>query len=250
MTLPAAETDRLRALLEQITPGPWEAQDAGAGAGAGSVAGVVAGDRVVVEHDFVSSNNAEFIAAARNALPALLEERDALLAQVRRLEAEKANTVLMSLVDFGKLVGRAESAEADARRLDAEKAALAGELTVAREFRRLMVRQNPVGLETHWSECTDCSTATRCEHHERCLRECTPADLRDAAESRLRAREAEQAPSREEVQTALGALSRHTTHCGDCHDTHCYGYLTYDAVLDLLEARGWLRRPLPAGPPV
>lgn len=64
---------------EQATPGPWKAEDIGAGTVA---CGVVAeSGRVIIEHDFVAPNNAEFIAHARTDVPALLAHLALLEAQ-------------------------------------------------------------------------------------------------------------------------------------------------------------------------
>jgi hypothetical protein len=32
-------------------------------------------------------------------------------------------------------------------------------------------------VEPHWTDCRNCSTASHCQHHQRCLAECLPADL-------------------------------------------------------------------------
>lgn len=94
MTLPAAETDRLRALLEQITPGPWEVSLADVISITqtnGLWKGLPIVDLVCSEEDAdvgLRRIDAEFIAAARNALPALLEERDALRAELAGVAGE------------------------------------------------------------------------------------------------------------------------------------------------------------------
>jgi hypothetical protein len=61
----------LRKLIEGATPGPWEADD--------QLFDVVAGNTIVIQSDRtgVRSEDRALIAAARNALPALLDALDA-----------------------------------------------------------------------------------------------------------------------------------------------------------------------------
>lgn len=81
---PEART-ALRALAEQATKGPWEASnmEAREDGSPGCAWGVTAGDRGIIEHDFVAPHNAVFIAAANPAV--VLALLDALEARDREV---------------------------------------------------------------------------------------------------------------------------------------------------------------------
>lgn len=70
--LSAEQVQELRELHEQATPGQWKAEDIGARTMA---FGIVSETGLsVVEYDFIAPRNAQFIAAIKNAAPALIEE--------------------------------------------------------------------------------------------------------------------------------------------------------------------------------
>lgn len=76
---------KLRELLAHATPGPWEAHNDEAGPD-GCAWGVSNPDLVVILPDFVGPSDAQFIAEARNQLPAILAELETLRARVAELE--------------------------------------------------------------------------------------------------------------------------------------------------------------------
>lgn len=83
MSMTPEELSRLRELCEKATPGPWEAHVATRFKGIEQERGVIGpnGENVicwVVDEFEQSTENDEFIAAARTALPQLLDEVDQL----------------------------------------------------------------------------------------------------------------------------------------------------------------------------
>jgi len=95
MTKIDTSTDAVAALLDGVTPGPWEF-DNNEGYGADNIWSPRQEDKARVDlvaqaiGDCAESEaNARFIAAARDLVPALAAERDALRARVAELEVER-----------------------------------------------------------------------------------------------------------------------------------------------------------------
>lgn len=76
----------IRTRIEDATKGPWIAEDIGAGTVACGV--VAASGEVVVEHDFIATRNADFVANARQDMPYLLTLLAAADTQHHRDQAE------------------------------------------------------------------------------------------------------------------------------------------------------------------
>lgn len=78
MTGQQIDRDRLRELAENATPGPWETfkTKPGRDNGIGSVSPTVPPDEAVMEDVWSDPADAAFIAAARTAVPALLDMLD------------------------------------------------------------------------------------------------------------------------------------------------------------------------------
>jgi hypothetical protein len=91
----AAELERLKALEAEATAGPWEAGKSHPGQYNGRAANITgAGEECVAaawiwlaEDEQEALANAELLPAMRNALPALLREREELLKALRALRA-------------------------------------------------------------------------------------------------------------------------------------------------------------------
>ena len=119
-------TDELRALLAAATPGPWVQHYGFNNAGMPTAFFVIPAhnDGATVE---MLADDAALIVALRNAAPALLDERDALRAQVAALtaraekaEGDTARTAMLCIAESqqrDKERGRANAAEARAEAL-------------------------------------------------------------------------------------------------------------------------------------
>ena len=111
MTGQQIDRDRLRELAENATPGPWETfkTKLGRDNGIGSVNPTVHPDEAVMEDVWSNSADAEFIAASRQAVPALLDMLDQAEAIIRRQERYIEE---LESVDAVGLKARAQRAEA------------------------------------------------------------------------------------------------------------------------------------------
>lgn len=82
-----ADREAIRQRAEKATKGPWTAENAETreDGSPGNAWGVVSPDFIVILHDFVRNVDAEFIAHAREDIPALLAALDVLEAERDRL---------------------------------------------------------------------------------------------------------------------------------------------------------------------
>lgn len=126
------ERKRLRELCEKATKGPWEAKEPAFAPGIGRAR--VFGPGYAPKHDgkeCIKLEDAELIAAARNALPAILDEVDRLEARVKELS---------NPATWRATINRLESAELEAlAELDeriAENSALKARVEKLEEVRK------------------------------------------------------------------------------------------------------------------
>lgn len=98
-------TEAVTKLLDGVTPGPWRVDPL--------YATIVSGAKSIAEV-FTSDADYRFIAASRDLVPALLDERDALKAEVDRLSTPPEDADVAALVaDLGEPLVIVEGYSAD-----------------------------------------------------------------------------------------------------------------------------------------
>ena len=90
------DSEAIKDLLTNVTPGPWEAESGHEQQNGQLYWQVTDGRDAIMQNQFCwcqgdQAANARFIAAARDLVPALLAERDAALAEVARLSHAAAH---------------------------------------------------------------------------------------------------------------------------------------------------------------
>lgn len=113
------QLDEIRARADAATPGPWINDDDLSITGAN-------GTDVCIWWDLVSADDAEFIAAARTDVPALLAEIERLRAEVERVRAEEREACAAILGRVARDDGRPAASRATAEWAAAEIRARGG----------------------------------------------------------------------------------------------------------------------------